>query len=180
MQAVLNLVWGHLLPAMNTTAPLPDNTDAQAKLAKKLNSLSFSPPSGALSSSIAARVSGKRYTLEPNPLKARTISFDFTGNGCTVTLRNPNGKHQITCGAGVWHDGTTTLFSDSRRNDSPRAVASGIWSDENTYVITVRLYETAFVHTLICHFAGDRLTIDGSVNVNFGPTTYSLTGRSAL
>jgi hypothetical protein len=111
--------------------------------------------------------------MEPNALKIKAMSFDFSKPEGVVTIRNPRGRQQIVCGAGAWRDGMLTLAPHS-----PCAVASGIWSDENTFVITLRFYETPFVHTIACHFAGDRLTIDGAVNVSFGPTAYALTGQT--
>ena len=68
-----------------------------------------------------------------------------------------------------------------RPNPNPMSffsiVASGVWSDDNTFVITPRYHETPFVYTLPCHFAADRVTIDATVNVAFQPTTYLLVGK---
>jgi len=172
MQAVLNLVWQHVLPAMSRTAPLPAQTAAYEKLSQKLGRLVISAPQGPSSSPTAARVSKKRFVMEPNGLKIKAVTFDFSKPGGVVTFRRARESQQLVCGAGEWREGMLALAPHS-----PCAVASGIWSDENTFVMTIRYYETPFVHTIACHFSADRITVDGAVNVSFGPATYSLVGQ---
>jgi CubicO group peptidase (beta-lactamase class C family) len=173
MQPVLNLVWEHLLPAMAKTDPLRENPEAQTKLKQKLGSLAYLAPQGKTSSPIAADVSGKTYTLEPNDLKFKTISFDFSeAMNRTVTIHNAKGKHVIVCGAGVWREGKSTLFGTY-----PSVAASGTWAANDMFVITLRFYETPFVYTLACHFTGDQLTVDYSVNVGFVLTPHTLSGK---
>lgn len=172
MQAVLNLVWQHLLPAMSQAAPLPDQPAAQAELSRKLSGLALAAAQGQHSSPAAAHVTKKTFVVEPNALKIKTLAFDFSQPEAVITIRTLRGKHQVACGAGAWHEGTLPLF-----DHSPCMVASGVWPDENTFVITLRFYETPFFYTLSCHFDGDRLTIEGAVNVAFGPTTFALAGQ---
>ncbi len=172
MQAVLSLVWVHLLPAMGKTAPLPEQAKAHQKLTKKLGSLAYQPPQGKSSSPVAARVSGKTFMMEPNDMKVRSMMFDFTKPGGVVKIRGAQGSHSFVTGTGEWQKGTLPLF-----RHTPDMVASGVWSDERTFVITLRFYESPFVHTLACRFDGERLAIDGAVNVSFGPTHYALAGQ---
>jgi hypothetical protein len=169
MQLVLNLVWTHLLPAMVQATPLPEQTVAQECLTRKLEGLAYSPPQGMASSPLATCISGKTFVMEPNPLKIKAMTFDFSRPEGAVTIRGVRGKESFVCGAGEWQD--------NRVLPNPSVVASGVWSDDTTYVIKLRFYETPFVYTFPCHFAEDRLTIDGAVNVSFGPTAYSLAGR---
>lgn len=172
MQAVLNLVWEHLLPAMSKAPSLPAQAVEHEKLTQRLGSLALVAPQGPTTSPAASRVSKKTFVMEPNDLKIKTMSFDFSKPEGVITIRNPRGRQQIVCGAGAWHEGMLTLLPQS-----PCAAASGIWSDEHTFVITLRFYETPFVHTIACHFAGDQISVEGAVNVSFGPTAYSLTGQ---
>ena len=141
-------------------------------MAHKLGSLKYDPPSGKSTSSVAARVSDKPYTLEPNEAKIKSIAFDFSDSGSTLTVGTAKGKQVIKCGAGVWRNGTTNLFGDY-----PREVASGVWTSDDTFVATIRLYETPFVRTLTCHFSGDRLAVESKVNVNFVVKTDTLRGQ---
>jgi hypothetical protein len=173
MGGVLNLVWDHLLPAMGSATPLVADAPAQETFTRKLSSLAYFPPRGALGSPVAAKVSGKTYTLETNESKFERITFDFSGSGCVITIRNPGGEHCIVYGRGMWQDGLTALFGSSSRY-----VASSMWTVEDTFVTTLRLYETPFVYTMTCHFTEDQLVIDVVVNVAFGPTQFQLTGRT--
>ena len=169
MQVVLNLVWAHLLPSMGQAASLPEQPQARDRLTQTLESMAYLPPQGKASSPLAASFSDKTFVMEPNGLKIKAMSFDFSKPEGVVTIRRASGDEPFVCGAGTWQD--------NRVLPNGGAVASGVWSDDTTYVITLRYYETPFVYTLACHFVGDRLTIDGAVNVSFGPTAYSLAGQ---
>ena len=57
MQAVMNLVWDKLLPAMQPT-PLPADAESDQKLERALAGLTLHQPQGAATSAIAAQVSG--------------------------------------------------------------------------------------------------------------------------
>ena len=169
MQAVLDLVWTHLLPAMGPVASLPEQPQAHERLTRKLESLAYFPPPGRASSPLAARISGKTFVMAPNPLKIKTMTFDFSGPEGVLTLRQGREKQTIVCGAGAWHD--------NKLSPAQNVVASGMWSADDTYTLTLRYYETPFVYTFTCHFGADRLTVDGAVNVSFGPTIFSLVGQ---
>jgi len=174
MQAVLDLVWKHLLPAMSA-APLPAVLTAQGALTKKLAGLALLPPKGKAASPLAERISGRTYRMERNPLGVRWARFDFSGGQCTLRMRDRRGEHQVTCGAGSWLEGSTTLLD----RIPPMVAASAVWSAADTLLITLRSYETPFVHRMACRFDGDQVTIGTTVNVSFGPTTLpELKGRA--
>ena len=164
MQAVLNLAWAHLLPAMGPV-PLPADRAAQEELERTLVSLSLPPAQGQFSSPLAAQVSGKQYAMEANGQKVEAIAFDFHGDRCTVTVGDDRGEHRIACGSGAWLKGMTTYDHDAPR----RVAASGAWTAEDTYAIALCFYETPFCLTITCRFAEDRLTFDSKANVAFGP-----------
>jgi hypothetical protein len=170
MQPVLDLVWQHLLPAMGSK-PLTVQPAAVSVLKDKLAHLALLPPTGKSSSPVAKSVSKKTYIAARNPLRIKQIAFDFSGKNCKLTIRNAQGKHEITCGDQAWVEGKTTLFGP----DYPGVAASGTWTAEDTFTITLRFYETPYVHTLQCKFNGDQLTVDGKLNVSFGPTNYLIT-----
>lgn len=162
MQKVLNLIWEHLLPAMGS-ASLPHNVASQALLEQKLAALALYPPQEQPSSSIAINISGKRYEIE-NKDKVHAVSFDFKEDSCVFTLWNHRGEHHISCGIGDWLEGETTM-----PGNPCRVAASGMWRDRHTYVMTWRFVETPFYDTLVCHFEEDRLRVESSTNVSFGP-----------
>lgn len=178
MQAVLNLIWEHLLPAMNTS-PLPEDTQAHERLRSTLSSLKVPPPEGEESSPIADNVSGRVYHFEPNEQGAESITFDF-GSGCgqgrcIVRLAYAGREEHLVevGGEGTWQDGRTAAFGSSPDDTARPVSASGAWTDEDTYVMRLCFTETPFSPTVTCRFEGDgkdsRLLLDYCANVAFGP-----------
>jgi CubicO group peptidase (beta-lactamase class C family) len=174
MQLALNLVWEHLLPALSQDKPLPDDAPAHASLSQRLGQLALTAPQGKATSPTASLVSKKTFVIEPNAGRIKSMTFDFSKPAGLLTIRTGRGTQQITFGAGAWREGVLNLYPHD-----PCMVASGVWSDEHTFTLTLRFYQTPFYHTLACHFAGDRLTIDGAVNVSFDETAYALNGQSS-
>jgi len=175
MQAVLALVWEHLLPAMGAS-PLPVDSTGQAALEDRLARLSLPVPQGAASSPDAARVSGKRFVFEPNEEQIAAIACDVGREADLLTLEDDRGPHQVECGHGSWRKGSTTL----ERPEPRHVAASGAWTDEHTYTMKLYFYETPFAQTIVCRFDGDRVVLERSMNVSFGPTERPrLEGRAA-
>ncbi len=175
MQAVLNLVWKHLLPAMQPN-PLSADVAAHTALEQKLASLEMKWQQGQSSSPVAAQVSGKRFVFEKNDQRIKSVQLDFAGDGSTLTLRDAQGTHKIACGHGVWIMGMTAFDDRFPR----RVAASAAWTDENTYTIKLCFYETPFCPTLTCRFVDDQVLYQFKANVSFGPTERpQLTGKRA-
>jgi hypothetical protein len=83
-----------------------------------------------------------------------------------MTLRDERGEHPVECGNGAWVKGTAALGDQPART----VAASGAWTDEDTYTMKLCFYETPFIETVACKFAGDRVTVSRKMNVGFGPT----------
>ncbi len=167
MQGILNLVWEHLLPGLSD-APLPEDETALPSLTRKLSSLALLPPRERSHSSVAAKVSGLRYVMEANEVHAQTVSFTFAEDATLFTVWDDKGtEHRIRCGNGEWQEGTTAL-----KGNPQRVAASGTWRDEHTFVMTWRFVETPFYDTIVCRFDEDRLRLEPSTNVSFGPTEH--------
>lgn len=174
MQAVLNLVWEHLLPAMANESQ-PSGAKRHEELKSRLSALSLVPPSEQSYSPAAGRISGSRYNMEENEVGIKAVSFDFKPEGCVLTQWDSQGEHRIRCGLGEWIEGEAGL-----PGDRGRAVVSGTWTDENTFVVTRRLIETPFSITSVCRFEGDRICVESSINVSFGPTALpAINGKMA-
>jgi CubicO group peptidase (beta-lactamase class C family) len=163
MQAVLDQVWKHLLPAMGSV-PRPEDTTAYAALERKLAGLAFLPAQGASWSPMAQKAAA-RYILEPNEPGVESIGFAFGQDRSTITIRDAHGERQIVCGHGAWVKGTTI----DERGRPQKVAASGAWTSEDTYTISPCLYETPFRPTITCRFEQDRLTYTFRTNVGFGP-----------
>jgi CubicO group peptidase (beta-lactamase class C family) len=166
MQAVLNLVWEQLLPALGP-GPLPVDSASQAALRNKLSSLTLPVPEGQPSSQTEKRISGTRFVCEPNDQQVESVTLTFDEAGATLTVHDHRGDHLVVCGRGEWRDGETTLDygEDSR---SPMA-AAGAWENDSTFVIKLAYVQTPFIATIRCQLEGDQLRMTDDVNVSFGP-----------
>jgi CubicO group peptidase (beta-lactamase class C family) len=168
MQAVLNLVWDILLPAMRAD-PLPADEAVVKKLARTLKGLKLAPPKDTEASPLAARLSGKTYSFEHNYETLQSLSFDFKADRVTYQLTGGGkrrGKHTLAFGRGEWVEGISVIGGPMPQ----RVAASGVWKAEDTFEMTLCFYETPFVATLTCRFKGKKLFYDFKANVAFGPT----------
>jgi len=154
MQGQLDLVWKHLLPAIDAKPTAPADLSG-------LRKLKLLPPAGSKTSPASV---GRTYKLEANDLGLETVAFAFDGERCHFTA----GGHAIACGLGSWHRGEGVfpgspprLISGGKPKDPvpSKIAASAVWTDEQTLVMTWRYYETPHRDTLTCRFEGDQLTI---------------------
>ncbi len=167
MQAVLNLVWDHLLPAMKPSALAADD-EARQKLEHRLSGLSLRPQQGSAQSERATSVSGRKYVFPPNEskLEAITLLDDGKADVATIVARFGGIDRTITVGRNAWRKGRLAF---GMLPEQPTA-ASGAWSSDDTFTARICLVETPFIHTLRLKFAGDKLVFDSETNVAFGPT----------
>ena len=91
-----------LLPAISTSAKLPENADGLATLNTKIQALANPTPRDAAALPAAFRaVSGKTYTLETNDAGWQTLSLDFGAPGsqeATLTLGINGSPVKLTAG----------------------------------------------------------------------------------
>lgn len=170
MQAVLDLVWEKLLPAMDST-PLPADPVTQEKLQIKLASLAVPVQNGTATSGTAESVSGKTFTLETAADGWETIRLKCgtqPGAEPTLVVRRGGVEHQAVCGFKRWVKGTLPVHG---ADEQPVAL-SGAWTSDDTYAVKICLYETPHCLTLQLKFAGEQLQLDAEMNVDFGPTKH--------
>ena len=167
MQAQLDLVWEHLLPAMKGS-PLPADSAAQARLQQTLSSLALTPPKGRTSSPVAGTISGKTFKIDPNDLGLLRASFVFQRDACLFTLGAREAEHAIACGIEKWQRGATALPGAPPRLVSggapkpgtlSKVAASGTWKDENTFEMMLRYYETPHHDLVTCRFDAGKVQI---------------------
>jgi CubicO group peptidase (beta-lactamase class C family) len=175
MQAVLDRVWEHLLPAMRPGA-LPADPHARGALQDKLASLSLPPAEGQRSSPRSGRWSGKTYKLEGNDLKLESVALEFGDGGGTLAVRDERGAHALPVGRGAWLEGAT----DGRGRGEEPVAASGAWTADDTYEVRACHTTDAVGRVYRFRFAGDELRLDVEPNVSWGPATVTtITGRPA-
>jgi CubicO group peptidase (beta-lactamase class C family) len=162
MQAVLNLVWAKLLPAMQAT-PLTADEEAEKKLKQTVKVLAVHLPAG---SGAPARVAGKKYVFPANPRKLEAITLEGDGKDVTLVARFDGVEQRIACGQGSWHKGQASWGTLARQ---PMA-ASGAWLADDTFTAKLCFYETPFIVTVSLKFSGNELKYNAETNVGFGAT----------
>lgn len=165
MQAVLNIAWDKLLPAMKSPSLPPDDEGAK-KLSDKLKTLAVRMPEG--TASPAVTISGRKYSFPANDRKLESITIEGDGKDGPLTLLvRADGVHRrITCGRGTWQKGRLAW---GRLPEQP-AAASGAWTSDDTFTAKLCFYETPFIVTLRLKFSGDELQCASEANVGFGST----------
>ena len=164
MQGILNMVWEHLLPAMEDK-PLPENEEAQTELNTRLEKLALATVEGEASSPLAPEVSGLRYELKPNAYELEAVEFDMSNtNGENfMTVWSPEGQHTFPVGFKTMPKGRMNL-----PGQVPWATAaSGAWVSDDHYRVLVYNYESPHALTFDFVFSegGQSLTWDGEYNV---------------
>ena len=165
MQAVLNLIWDKLLPAMKP-ARLDADDAARGKLESTLKGLRLRPQEG--SAAPATGAIGRKFVFPENPKKLEAITLEGDGKDGPVTLViGSNGAEQrVVCGRGSWQKGRVGL---GVLPEQPVA-ASGAWTENDTFTARICLYETPFVFTLRLKLSDKELRCSTETNVGFGPT----------
>jgi len=183
MQQVLNLVWTHLLPAMQAQ-PLPADPAMQARLAEKLAALALRPVQGERTSPAAAGVLGKTFAFGENEKGLRSLSLNRDDRGFFLKLNNAHGDQRIDCGFGRWAKGELTFEKAPAaplcETHGRQVVAtSGAWEAPDLFVAHVYFCETPYRLTLSMRFKDDQLALDLEYNVSFGPKSWKLAGKPA-
>ncbi|HZX02714.1 MAG TPA: serine hydrolase, partial [Kribbella sp.] len=166
MQAILNTAWDYLLPALEgkevPATPRPER-------------LELPPPSGAA----PAPGDGQTYHFaDRNPAGLTAVRLDADGTG-TFTFEDPRGgTHEIVCAAGGWREQAAPGTVDDAGPETGERILTSAYGDGDAFVATFRWVETPFVATLACRVDGGAMTVDGTLNVSFGPTTFSMTSQT--
>ena len=131
MQAVLNLVWDELLPAMAAESS-PADPETHKKLVKQLSNLNLEPPQGAHTSALADSISGETYQVKKNGLGIQKISLDFGSEQCQLKVSIAGGEVLLACGYGAWLPGTAPILgrgvSDTLSSGLQPTMSSGVWT----------------------------------------------------
>lgn len=165
MQGELDLVWEYLWPAMQAS-PRPSNRGAAEQLKHRLRALALEPAKGRPSSPMAARISGRSFSVASNDRGVQRVGFRFGKRDCTFTLTDAQGSYPISCGLEHWVEGETALpgtppkITVQKDTIRSRVAASGTWKDAQTFEMTWRFIETPHHDTLTCRFDDDGVKIE--------------------
>jgi CubicO group peptidase (beta-lactamase class C family) len=164
------IVQRHFPRAFEERLPASEAQEADAHLRSRLVAAGEQPPLAANASNTAARISGKTFRVEPNPVGVTAVKFSFEKDRCVFHLVDAAGDHSVVCGLHGWIESRTDVPGADLHHgyslESAVVVASAAWADENTLRMRWIFAETAFQDTVSCRFEGDRVTVERSVNVN--------------
>jgi CubicO group peptidase (beta-lactamase class C family) len=172
MQAVLNLIWDKLLPAMRSQAR-PSDPAAGQQLQDRLARLEVRPAQGLATSPRASEMLNRRFAFPANDQKIEHLTLVPSDAGKTLTLKARMDGQDLTvrCGYREWKTGRAPLLAGAlaRFPDEPTA-GTFAWPAEDACVIKLCAYETPYHTTLTLKCDGDQVTLDSETNVAFGPT----------
>ena len=167
MQAVLNLVWDKLLPALNPSS-LPADEESRSKLERTLKGLTLRPQEGSAKSAKAS-ILGKKFVFPANGRKLEAITLESDDNGETLVTRIGGVDQRIACGRGEWKKGRLAFATFAEQP----AAASGAWTADDTFSVRICFIETPFLLKARLKFSGSEVSLDSESNVGFGSTSQS-------
>lgn len=176
MQAVLNVLWEKLLPALGSKRLSADRV-SQKKLQRELANLSVRPPDGNATSPIASKVAGRKFVFPVNEQKLESVIVTPNTDGKTVgvVVQTAGGTSEWSAGYRSWQKGRASFGTYI----NVPAAATCAWSGDDTLVIKQCLTETPFYITHTLRFDGNQLYYVAQRNVGFGPSKQpQLTGHS--
>ncbi|HEY5911315.1 MAG TPA: serine hydrolase, partial [Verrucomicrobiae bacterium] len=138
----------------------------EAELQKKLGALALEPPKAQPSSPVAARISGKAFSIRKSEACPQSVNLDFSHQGCLFKAKDDKGEHSVHCGLEKWVDGETAMpgtppkLTQGKLPPVSKVAASGTWKDANTFEMTWRYYETPHHDTVTCRFAGETIRVE--------------------
>ncbi len=162
MQAILNLVWKHLLSAMQTE-PLLEDTVSYNELVSKLKNLSLPKVEGNISSPLAENVSDKTFQMEQNSDGLEWIKPRFGEEVNEIIYGYSNQEYIISL---AQQNFTYSQLPFPKTGRQPVA-CHGAWLDEHTFHLRLYLYETPFYEDHKFYFEDKRVMIEKKINVSF-------------
>lgn len=166
MQAAMNLVWQHLLPAFHKEM-LPKNKKSLAALHHTLQTLKVPLPTGR-NPLLENKLAGTKYNVTGGNGQLIGARFTFDQAGLLLELQTDTALHVLPFGNGAWLPGHTTRrgpsltgsFLNSLAGLSPFAVRGAYHWQQDTLVLTLRYLESPHTETFRCHFREDRITMN--------------------
>ena len=176
MQAVLDRVWEHLLPAFGPS-PRAQAPAARRALKQALAGLRLPVAVGSPTSELAPGLAGTTFRFAPNSRRLTALTFRELGaDTCALDLTDERGEHRLVAAHGRWLDATTTLggWRSSITPPDDRVIAAPVagsyaWTSPDTLQLKLCFPLTPFCPTYTLRFAGDRLVLQQRASVAFGP-----------
>ncbi|WML49088.1 serine hydrolase [Neobacillus sp. PS3-34] len=178
--SILNLVWEHLLPAMSDRS-LPADDESRTILNLQLNHLMLPTPKLMKTSPLDEIVSNRVFKMDANEKNIKEVSVIFNSDSCTFVLKDDRGEHQIICGYQEWIEGATTLFDNALHSvylpTEITVCAKAGWRSEHDFEMSWCFVNTPFTDTVVCHFDGQQIQLNRTVNTDQSVTRPTFIGK---
>lgn len=178
MQAVLDLVWAHILPAMED-APIEDQLEAEAHLRARLGGLSIPLPAG---DRMFPQNRNGETVFGDNPLGLKKLRLTFEGFSDRLEMEFEDGTHlHCPVGHGCYLPKATPVpleHSFEPQILGRKVCCAGAW-DSSEYHLRMVHITTPWIDDLRLTFTPGGLTVQFERNVGFTPMKWTLTGIRA-
>jgi CubicO group peptidase (beta-lactamase class C family) len=176
MQAVMNVVWNHLLPAMKADV-LPANDADRKKLSDRLGKLEVRRAEGGAAPKLASSISGKRYAFEKNPAGLTVLAVDWRSRRGTPVIKMAfeGADQQVVCSKNEWIKGRASFGHGSRERP---VAATCAWKSADTFTAKIVQPETPYYYDLNLRFAGQEAILDARTSVSKPGETLHLVGKA--
>jgi CubicO group peptidase (beta-lactamase class C family) len=166
MQAILDTVWDHLLPALEGKEVTP---------VLRPERLELPPPAG------PAPTGGDGHTYRFDHTDVTGLSavrIEPDGTGVFAFTDDHDGSYEVVCAAGDWREESATGSVFDALPETGNRVVTSAYADGDAFVATIRSVETPFAATFTCRVDDTTMTVDVHLNVSFTPTDYTLTSEA--
>ena len=167
MQTEFNLVWKHLLPAIQPSK-LKANSSVTKKMKQKLSSLSLPLNKSAIQLS-ESKLTGKTFGIVSSNGRFKSLGFEFNSGICQLHFNTDTILHSLKFGAGRWEMGHTTKYgpylvarATGNRSGLPAFKVAGSyqWKDEKTLELTLRYIESPHTETITCRVEDENIFVE--------------------
>ncbi len=164
MQAVLNLVWQHLVEPLQQAA-LPEDPASVRELEQNILGLVLTGPKTFEGSTKEILIAGKTFESTDPSQKIQSCQLDFDDEGCTLILKYLSNDKTIRAGTQTWISGQSSFEIDDQK-----VAALGAWVSSDTFEIQIWAQESPSGTLIRCRFDDNSLELTTTYQYRFGPT----------
>ena len=121
--------------------PLPEDIDAQNKLAECISKLALPLPLGKTETLLAKEISGRKYILDKNNAGIKWLQLHIEADKCRLQYENATGEHELIFGMGKYEPQLFPEKYNGRRmgvrDTHYKCIGAGAWAEDKTLLGTI-------------------------------------------
>ena len=129
-----------LLDKLSPT-PLPEDANAQSKLAECISKLALPRPLGKTETAVAKEISGQKYILEKNDAGMKWLRLLIDADKCRLQYENAAGEQELVYGMGKYEPQLSPGKYNGRRmgvkDTHYQCIGAGAWAKDNCFLGTM-------------------------------------------